>query len=120
MTDEISKRLQQIFELAKTIDARTDDHTTHLENIREDMRALQVASVEQSKAIATNTDRIANSLDKLANKAMDAAIKPEFDWRISVAALLCLGIITGLLILAFTGTSLKAGHGNSNVSVEQK
>lgn len=120
MSDEVTKRLQQIFDLAERIDERTGDHTTHLENIREDMRALQVASVEQSRAIANNTDRIANSLDTLANKAMDAAIKPEFDWRISVAALLCLGIITGLLILAFTGTNLKATHGNSNVSVGEK
>lgn len=120
LNDEVAKRLQEIFELTKTIDERTDDHTTHLENIREDMRALQVASVEQSRAIANNTDRIANSLDRLANKAMDAAVRSPFDWRIAIAALVCLGIITGILILSFTGTSLKAVHGNSNVSVGEK
>jgi hypothetical protein len=109
----MSEKFERIAQQIDQIDERTKSHTTFLENMRVDMRALQAASVEQSKAIASNTDRIASSLEKFADKALTAAIaKPQssFDLRLGIMAVICIGIITGIFILAFTGKDFSAKH----------
>jgi hypothetical protein len=131
MSDEVLRKLSELLQISERIDERTDWHTVSLEGIGVSMKALQTASVEQSRQIAVNTERIATSLERFADKALSAAIaKTErdfnddknhsWDWKVAMAALVCLGIITGLLILAYTGKDFRASHAGTEISAGGK
>lgn len=102
--------MDKLVDFMKRLDDKSDLHTNGLSSLHERIRALD--------PIAKNTERIADSLENITNRAFRVLEKKhQTDWKVAALITLCAGVITGVVVLTLTGTSLKAAHNGTSVEV---